>query len=587
MENFNYTRYIGYLMKKTMEYEPKVDKKGRAYYLVHVSDYRLITNPLLNKGSGFSERERASFNLFGLLPPERSTIHDQRDRSYKAFQSKKTMLEKYLYLRDLQDSNETLYYNLLCTHITEMMPIVYTPVVGDACISFSHIYRRPRGIFITYPDKDRISQILSNPRFDQVKAIVVSDGERILGLGDQGAGGMVIPIGKLALYCACSGIHPSATLPILLDTGTNNRDLIHDPLYIGWRHRRIRGREYDDFIETFITALKNRFPHVLLQWEDFALQNATRLLERYRDELCTFNDDVQGTAAVATGTLFSAVQVTGISLAEQRIVIVGAGTAGCGIAELVVSAMMEDGLKEQEARDRIFMVDRAGLLMEGMNGLLPFQQKLLKSPQIVANWQCQNNDNISLMDVIKNLQPNALIGVSGQAGLFTEDLIREMAAHVKQPIIMPLSNPITHSEATPTDLLHWTDNRALIGTGSPFGNIEKNGQMVRVDQTNNVYIFPGMGLGLIAGKVRRVTDKMFMAAAKALASCSPAKQDRNANLLPPLTEVRDVSYKVAFEVMKEAVKSNLADPLTEQEIEKCLQDHLWIPDYVPYYSESQ
>lgn len=565
-----------------MDYKRCEDKEGKVYFEVEPTDYKLISNPILNKGTGFTNQEREEFSLFGLLPPEESTIKDQRERSYQAFLSKGSDLEKYLYLRDLQDSNETLYYSLLCAHITEMMPIVYTPVVGDACISFSHIYRRPRGVFIAYPYRDRIDHILANPRFDQVKAIVVSDGERILGLGDQGAGGMGIPIGKLALYCACSGIHPSATLPILLDTGTNNPDLIKDPLYIGWRHERIRGKEYDDFIEKFIQALKKRFPHVLLQWEDFALQNATRLLDQYRNQLCTFNDDVQGTAAIATGTLLSAVQVTGIPLTEQRIVILGAGSAGCGIAELIVHAMMEEGLAEQKARDQIYMVDRNGLLVEGMEGLLPFQQKLLKSRQAVANWTCENNNLISLKDVIKNLHPNALLGVSGQAGLFKEDLIREMAAHVKQPIIMPLSNPITHSEAVPRDLMSWTENRAVIGTGSPFGNIVKNGKLFRVDQTNNVYIFPGMGLGLIAVKAKTVSDKMFMAAAKALASCSPAKHDPTANLLPPLTLVRDVSYKVALAVAKEAVKSKLADPLSDKEIEECIRRHIWNPDYVPY-----
>ncbi|WP_131781060.1 NAD-dependent malic enzyme [Legionella gresilensis] len=549
---------------------------------ISVTDFNLILNPLLNKGSAFTNEEREEFNLFGLLPPEVSTMEQQRARSYEAFRSRKTDLEKYIYLRDLQDSNETLYYSLLIEHITEIMPIVYTPVVGEACQSFSHIYRRPRGVFIAYPDRKRIDQILANPHFDSVKAIVVSDGERILGLGDQGAGGMGIPIGKLALYCACSGIHPSATLPILLDTGTNNPDLINDPLYIGWRHERIRGQEYDDFVDAFIKAIKKRFPHILLQWEDFALQNATRLLDKYRNKLCTFNDDVQGTAAIATGTLLSAVQVTRIPLGEQRIAILGAGTAGCGIAELIIHAMMEDGLSEKEARKRIFMVDRNGLLLDEMKDLLPFQQQLTQTRAAIADWKLENKNNISLLDVIKNLHPHALLGVSGQPGLFTEEIIREMASHVKQPIILPLSNPITHSEATPTDLMLWTESRAVIGTGSPFGNIVKNGKLFRVDQTNNVYIFPGMGLGLISVQARHVTDKMFMVAAKALANCSPAQKDPEANLLPPLTQVREVSYQVALAVAKEAVRDNLAKPMSDDEIETCIKSHIWEPVYVPY-----
>jgi len=555
---------------------------NKHYKEISVTDYALLLNPILNKGTAFSNQERAEFKLFGLLPPEESSIGQQMARSYEVFRSKKTDLEKYLYLRDLQDSNETLYYSLLCTYITEIMPIVYTPVVGEACQTFSHIYRRPRGVFIAYPYKDHIDEILANSRFDNVQAIVVSDGERILGLGDQGAGGMGIPIGKLALYCACSGIHPSTTLPILLDTGTNNAELINDPLYIGWRHERIRGKDYDDFIEVFIQALKKRFPHILLQWEDFALGNATRLLNQYREQLCTFNDDIQGTATIATGTLLSAVHVTGIPLHEQRIVILGAGSAGCGIAELIVHAMIDEGISESQARAQIYMVDRHGLLVEGMENLLPFQQQLLKPKQAIANWICTDSTVISLLDVVKNLHPNALLGVSGQVGLFNEEIIREMAAHVDKPIILPLSNPISHSEAIPSDLMVWTDNRAVIGTGSPFGNIVKNGQLFRVDQTNNVYIFPGIGLGLISVKARMVSDKMFLVAAKALASCSPAQHDVNANLLPPLTQIREVSYKIAFAVAKEAVDSRLADFLSDEEIEQCIKNQIWSPEYVTY-----
>ena len=549
---------------------------------IGVTDYALLLNPILNKGTAFTNEEREKFKLFGLLPPEESTMTQQKSRSYEAFKNKKTNLEKYLYLRDLQDSNETLYYSLLCEYITEIMPIVYTPVVGEACQSFSHIYRRPRGIFIAYPHKDKIDQILANPRFDRIKVIVVSDGERILGLGDQGAGGMGIPIGKLALYCACSGIHPAETLPILLDTGTNNPSLMTDPLYIGWRHERVRAGDYDEFIDAFIQGVKKRFPHILLQWEDFALQNATRLLTKYRDQLCTFNDDVQGTAAIATGTLLSAVHVTGIPLSQQRIVILGAGSAGCGIAALIIHAMMDEGLSETAARAQIYMVDKNGLLLEGMPELLPFQQALLKSRESIQHWTCADKSLVSFMDVVKNIHPHALLGVSGQSGAFREEIIREMAAHVDKPIIMPLSNPITHSEATPTDLMVWTDNRAIIGSGSPYGSIVKNGQLFRVDQTNNVYIFPGVGLGLIAVKAKKVTDKMFMVAAKALASCSPAFNDPKANLLPPLTEVRQVSYKVAFAVAKEAIRDKLALPMTDEELEECIQSCIWKPEYVPY-----
>lgn len=565
-----------------MDFVERKDSHGEPYYRVKISNFELINNPLLNKGTAFSEKEREQFKLFGLLPPEITTIEQQRLRAYQSFKNKPSDIEKYISLRTLQDSNETLFYNLLCSHIAEILPFVYTPVVGLACQNFSHIYRRPRGIFMAYPYRDKIDSILANPAFNEVKVIVISDGERILGLGDQGAGGMGIPIGKLALYSACAGIHPATTLPILLDTGTNNDELLQDPLYIGWRNPRIRDQDYDDFIDLFVKAVKKRFPHVVLQWEDFALQNATRLLDKYRDQLCTFNDDVQGTAAVATGTLLAAIQVTGLPLSEQRVVIAGAGSAGCGIAELIVHAMMDGGSTEQQARARIFMVDRNGLLLAGMTNLLPFQQKLLKSQTDIGHWQLDNSSIVSLLDVIKNSHPNALIGVSGQPGLFNEALIREMAAHVDRPIIMPLSNPITRSEAIPSDLVTWTANRVVMGAGSPFDAILKEGKPFRVDQTNNVYIFPGMGLGLISVKAKRVSDKMFMVAAKALAACSPAKHNREANLLPPLDNIREVSFNVAHAVAMEAIQSGLASQMTDEEVRLCIKKQMWSPEYVPY-----
>jgi malate dehydrogenase (oxaloacetate-decarboxylating) len=565
-----------------MDYKLLKDKNNKPYLEVALSDYALMTNPLLNKGMSFTREEREAFGLLGLLPPHISDIDVQRERSLLAVKGKPTDLEKYIYLRDLQDSNETLFYNLLHEYIEELLPIVYTPTVGLGCQSFSHVYRRPRGVFIAYPYRHEIDQILANSHFDKVKAIVVSDGERILGLGDQGAGGMGIPIGKLALYTACAGIHPSYTLPILLDTGTNNAALQEDPLYIGWRNERVRGKEYDEFIDIFVSAIKKRFPHVLLQWEDFAQLNANPILERYRDSLCTFNDDIQGTAAVAAGTLFAAIQLTGIPLRDQRIVIVGAGSAGCGISHLILRAMIAEGLSPNESRQRFFLIDRPGLLTEGMPGLLPFQLPFVQSRQASAGWKLANADKITLLDVVKNVHPTLLVGVSGQAGIFTEEIVREMAAHVERPVIFPLSNPTSHSEAIPEDLLRWTNEKAIIGTGSPFAPITKNGKTYRVDQTNNCYIFPGMGLGLIAVKASRVTDDMFMAAAKALAETSPAKTNPDANLLAPLSDIRKVSLQVAIAVAKEAIHSQLAAAIPEGELEKHILDHMWEPEYLPY-----
>ncbi len=564
----------------------KNDKQGHPYLEVSRSGYSLLTNPLLNKGMSFTEAERLDFDLLGLLPPHYSTLEKQRDRSYQAFKSKSTELEKYIYLRDLEDSNETVFYSLLTTYITEMLPIVYTPVVGTACQHLSQIYRRPRGVYIAYPYKDKIEEILSHSRFDAIEAIVVSDGERILGLGDQGAGGMGIPIGKLALYTACAGVHPATTLPILLDTGTNNLDRINDPLYIGWKHERIRGQEYDDFIEAFVRAVQKRFPHILLQWEDFAQQNANPILEKYRHQMCTFNDDIQGTAAIATGTLLSALSVTNTALKDHRIAVLGGGSAGCGISNLLLEAMIKHGLSEQEARARFFLVDRSGLLVEGAAGLMQFQEKFCQTKQAISNWVCNDPNNITLLDVIKNIHPTVLIGVSGQPGTFTEEIVREMAAHVERPVIFPLSNPTSRSEAVPEDLITWTNNKAIIGTGSPFPPAMRNGISTRIDQTNNAYIFPGMGLGLIAVKATQVTDKMFMVAAEALAACSPIHQDSNANLLPPLTDIRRISFNIAIAVAKEAVASGMAPSYTEEQIELMVQNKVWEPAYLPYKKQN-
>lgn len=565
-----------------MDYEIIKDSNGKRYLKTRLTDYALMLHPMLNKGMAFNSEEREEFNLWGLLPPSEVNLAIQRRRSYAAYQSKPSEIEKYIYLRDLQDSNETLFYSFVCERIEELMPVVYTPVVGIGCQRFSHIYRRPRGIFISYPNRNHIDKILANPRLNHVRVIVVSDGERILGLGDQGAGGMGIPIGKLALYTACAGIHPNATLPILLDTGTNNPDLQNDPLYIGWQHERVRGQEYMDFIDAFVTAVKKRFPHVLLQWEDFAQQNANPILQRYRDQLCTFNDDIQGTAAVAAGALFAAIRVTGGRLSEQRIAVLGAGSAGCGISNLIKQAMMDEGLSESEARRCFYLVDRDGLLVEEQTNALPFQQPFLQPKDNVAHWRCKNPQQIDLEDVVRNAHPTVLIGVSGQGGIFTENIIREMAKHVERPIIFPLSNPTSRSEAVPSDLMRWTDDRAIIGTGSPFGEIQRKGKPFRVDQTNNCYIFPGMGLGLIAMQSKLVTDKMFMIAAKALAECSPARDDKEANLLPPISRIRDVSLHVAVAVAKEVVSEGLAQVQPSIDLESYIKDYMWAPEYVPY-----
>jgi malate dehydrogenase (oxaloacetate-decarboxylating) len=543
--------------------------------------YHLLADPLLNKGTAFSDDERAEFELHGLLPPNVATLDQQVSRRLQAFRGFATDLERYAFLRELQDTNETLFFALLARHIEELLPIVYTPTVGEGCQSFSRLFRKPRGLFLSLPHRARIRQILANPQFDRTEVIVVTDGQRILGLGDQGAGGMGIPIGKLALYTACGGIDPGTTLPIILDVGTDNPERLADPLYVGWRHERVHGQEYDDFIEEVVGAIAERWPHVLLQWEDFAKHNATRLLERYRDRLCTFNDDIQGTAAVATGTLLSAIAVTGVPLTQQRIAILGAGSAGCGIARLLMEAMIDAGVPASEAARRFFMVDREGLLVEGMSGLAPFQQPFVQPRSVLANWSLEQPGQVTLLDMVRNAKPTALIGVSGQPGAFSQAVVQAMAENNPRPVIFPLSNPTSRAEATPADIEAWSEGRAVIGTGSPFPPLIRDGVTVKIDQTNNSYIFPGVGLGAIAVRARRVTDSMFMSAAKALADMSPARTNPQANLLPPVTALRDVAVAVAGAVARQARTEGLTD-IAPERIDEAIRAKLWTPRYLPY-----
>lgn len=539
----------------------------------------LLECPLLNKGTAFSEEERDELGLLGLLPPHIDSLDQQVSRAYEAYQRKTADLEKHIYLRNLQDTNETLFYRLLLDHLTEMMPIIYTPVVGAACQQFSEIYRRPRGLFISYAERDAIDVMLDNALQQNVEVIVVTDGERILGLGDQGAGGLGIPIGKLSLYTACGAIDPSTTLPIVLDVGTNNEERLKDPLYIGWRHERIKGQAYYDFVDRFVQAVKRKWPHMLLQFEDFAQTHASPLLERYRDELCTFNDDIQGTAAVTAGTLLAAGKVTGTRFCEQTVAFLGAGSAGCGIAEQLIKVMINEGLSETEARARFFMVDRPGLLHDGLDGLLPFQEKLAQPKDRVSAWGSNKIQGITLMDVVNNAKPTVLVGVSGQPGLFTEKIVRKMASHTERPIIFPLSNPTSRVEATPSDLIAWTEGKALVTTGSPFDPVKYNGATFPIAQCNNSYIFPGMGLGILAAGARRVSDEMFMAASVALSESSPATHDPKASLLPPLSTVREVSTKIASAVATQAQAQGLADETTPQELQERINAKRWGPCY--------
>jgi malate dehydrogenase (oxaloacetate-decarboxylating) len=546
-----------------------------------LSGVDLLLNARLNKGTAFTEAERDEFDLHGLLPPHVGTLEDQLERRKKALDNRVTAFGKYNLMRELQDNDETLFYAFIEEHIEELLPVVYTPAVGEGCQRFSEIWRKPRGLFLSYANKDRMEKILADPRYDQVRCIVVSDGERILGLGDQGAGGMGIPIGKMALYTALGGIPPEHCLPVLLDVGTDNELLLNDPIYIGWQHKRMRGAEYDEFVEAFVVAVHKRWPHILLQWEDFAGINAMNLLERYRDRLCTFNDDIQGTAAITTATLLAAVHATGVPLSQQRVAMFGAGSAGIGIIDLLVTAMKDEGLTEAEARDRIYAFNRYGLLVEGCKGIKQGQDKLLRKREDVASWNLEGGESISLLEVVRNAGITVLAGVSAQAGAFTEEIVRTIAKHCERPVIFPLSNPTSKAEAVPADLLRWTDGRALVGTGSPFAPVEVNGKLLRISQVNNSYIFPGLALGILISKASRVTDRMIMAAARMLASLSPARLDPTAPLLPPLKESRAVGLKVGDAVARQAIADGVSS-LDPAEVPAALAAYVWDPVYQPY-----
>ncbi|MFN8017157.1 MAG: NAD-dependent malic enzyme [Acidimicrobiales bacterium] len=527
----------------------------------------LLADPALNKGTAFSVEERDAFGLHGLLPVHVETIEARADRVRAQLDAEPDPLRKHQLLRAVQDDDETLFLRVLLDDITTLLPIVYTPTVGEACQNFSRIYQHPRGVFLSYPEVDRIREILrSVPNDRAIEVIVVTDGERILGLGDQGADGLGIPIGKLSLYSACGGIDPDATLPIVLDVGTNNEERRNDPEYLGWRHERIVGPDYDAFVEEVVAAVIDVFPDVLFQFEDFAEHHAHLLLDRYRDRLCTFNDDIQGTATVALAAALSALRRTDRRISEQRVVIVGAGSAGSGIAEQIVAGMVDEGISDADARRQMFMVDRPGLLLADMDGLEPFQVPLAQAPDAVAGWDLAEPGVPSLADVIRNARPSILIGVTGVFGLFTEEVVRAMAEADEAPVIFPLSNPTSRAEATAEDVLRWTEGRALVATGSPFAPVTIDGTTHVIAQSNNAYIFPGVGLGVRAVGARRVSDAMFMAAARALAEASaPAGESAPAvsstptspgaagggggggamvdAILPPLTSIREVSRR--------------------------------------------
>jgi malate dehydrogenase (oxaloacetate-decarboxylating) len=543
----------------------------------------LLETPTLNKGTAFTLAERQALGLDGLLPAAVETIEEQSFRAYKAYLRKPDDLERHIYLRQLQDTNEVLFYRLLLDHIQEMLPIVYTPVVAEACQEFSHIYRRPRGLIISYPLRNQVESLLRNRPHQDVSVIVVTDGERILGIGDQGVGGLGIPIGKLSLYTLIGGVPPTQTLPVILDVGTNNKERLGDPEYLGWRHERIAGDAYYDFIDRFVQAVKKELPDTLLQWEDFAKAHARPLLDRYRDQLVTFNDDIQGTAAVTAGAIFSALRVSGRRLRDQQIVMLGAGSAGIGVVDSLREALVADGLSESEARSRFWVINSGGLLHSLRTDLSEEQRGYTQASDRIADFpRTLENHCIGLSDVIHKVDASILIGLSTLPGAFSEPIVREMARKCERPIILPLSNPTSKSEAVPEDLLRWTDGRALIATGSPFPDVQYQGRKMRIAQCNNIYIFPALGLALLATRVRRITDGMFLAAARALAEQSPALADPAAPLLPALTGLRRAAIEIAFAVAEQAQREGLSPKMPPESLRNAIVSSQWAPSYPSY-----
>ena len=538
----------------------------------------LLADALLNKGTAFTETERTLFEIEGMLPHQPTDRHRQVQRAYENVMGVDEPLERYSRMVSLQDRNETLFYQVLAEHVEELLPIVYTPTVGAAAVRFSHLFRRGRGLWITPAHRGRIFDVLGHARNEEVRLIVVTDNERILGLGDQGAGGMVIPIGKLALYTLGAGIHPALTLPISLDVGTDNEALLADDLYVGWRHPRLRGEAYESFVDEFVDAVRRRFPDALLQWEDFKKGNAFTLLDRYRDALPSFNDDIQGTAAVVVAGILAAGRMAGLDLVDQRVLLVGAGAAGVGIARHLRHALAAGGMSEPARARAVALMDTGGLVVTDRSGLDPHKRDVAWAPETASQFGLVGDAGSDLVSVIRAFRPTALIGTTGVPGVFDEEVVRAMA-DVDRPVVMALSNPTSKCEAVPADVLQWTDGRAIVATGSPFDPVSYHGRDVPISQCNNVYVFPGVGLGCLVARASSVTDAMFDAAAAALAGRVDDELIEAGRLYPPLKDLRVITRDVAAAVARAAVADGVGVPLGEVEIDDALDREIWNLDY--------
>lgn len=558
------------------------EQTGETHIETSLCGKPLLTTPQLNKGTAFTNEERKDFGLLGKLPHRVETLDEQVKRAYLQYSSYTTRLQQNIYLNNLHDKNQVLFYKLISRHLGEMLPTIYTPIVGTAVKRFSHEYRQPRGLYIAHTDKNQIEEIINNRSNPEIDLVVVTDGEGVLGIGDQGIGGMDIPVAKLMVYSLCGGIDPLRTLPVFLDVGTNNQDLLNDPMYLGCRHPRINNEDYNDFIRTFVNAIHKQFPNAFLHWEDFGRGNARRILDQFQDELCTFNDDIQGTGAVTLAALLAACDVTGTKLKDQRIVVFGAGSAGTGISDQIIDAMIRDGLSQEEAHKRFWLIDKQGLLLQHDTDLTDAQRPYAREEAEIKNWMTVQKQNPSLTDTIKHVKPTILIGCSAQPGAFSQDIIEIMSAHCERPIVFPLSNPDEKCEAKPADIINWSRGKALIATGTEFPPVEYQNRMIQIAQCNNALVFPGIGLGVLAVSATKLTKEMILAAAQTLGQFSPCKKDSFLPLLPSLNNAQTVAKKIAIAVAQCAIDSGYAQRHQDKNLEQLIERMFWEPRYLPF-----
>ncbi len=558
------------------------EKTGELFTETSICGKLLLTTPQLNKGTAFTHEERRAFGLLGKLPNRVETLDEQVKRAYLQYASYTSRLQQNIYLNNLHDKNQIVFYKLVSRHLGEMLPTIYTPIVGSAVKHFSREYRQPRGLYIAHSDLHQLDEIISNRSNPEIDLIVVTDGEGVLGIGDQGIGGMEIPVAKLMVYSLCGGINPTRTLPIFLDVGTNNQELLDDPMYLGCRHPRIHDKAYDTFIQAFVKQISHHFPHAFLHWEDFGRSNARRILDRFQDDLCTFNDDIQGTGAVTLSALLAACDINGLSLENHSILVFGAGSAGTGISDQIVDALVRRGLSLKEAYQHFWLVDRQGLLVDNDLSLTDAQKPFARRQKDVVSWSTHDKPFPSLRDTIRHVKPTILIGCSAQPGAFSQDIIEAMCLHCERPIIFPLSNPDEKCEAQPADILTWSNGKALIATGTAFPPVEYQNRLVQIAQCNNALVFPGIGLGILAVGAKRLSKAMIWAASEALSQFSPSKKDSFLPLLPSLDDAQVVAKHIAVAVARSAIETGLAQCNQDKDLTSLINERFWEPRYLPF-----